>query len=358
MIRMPYEKIIGKIKESAKLSDQEIDERIKLKLSQLAGLISKEGAAHIVANELGIKLFDANGGKFKIQDILMGMRSVETVGRVTQVFPTSEFTRRDGTPSKVGSFVIGDETGTIRVACWGDKADVLKGLRPGDIVKVKDTYVRDNRGRLELHANDRAVIQVNPAGESAPEIPVRQAQARTRKKIADLQENDQDVELLGTIVQVFDPRYFEVCPDCNRRVRDAGDGFSCEQHGKVTPDLSFVFNLFIDDGSETIRVVCFRNQAVNLTGRTQGEIIAMRDQPEAIEAIKTDLLGNTIKVVGRAVKNEMFGRLEFIANIVDPKPDPKDEVSRLKDEIAKEEAGQKPSAQPQPFSADAAFPPP
>ena len=34
-----------------------------------------------------------------------------------------------------------------------------------------------------------------------------------RKKISDLGENDQNVEIMGTIVQVFDPRFFTVDPE-------------------------------------------------------------------------------------------------------------------------------------------------
>ena len=78
MIKIPYEKIIEKIKEQAKISDSEIESKIKEKTDQLAGLISKEGAAHIIANELGVKLFEE--GNLKIKDILPGMRSVETSG--------------------------------------------------------------------------------------------------------------------------------------------------------------------------------------------------------------------------------------------------------------------------------------
>jgi len=58
MIKIPYEEIILKINESTKMNSSEIEERIEKKMKQLAGLISKEGAAHIVANELGVKIFE------------------------------------------------------------------------------------------------------------------------------------------------------------------------------------------------------------------------------------------------------------------------------------------------------------
>ena len=50
MIKIPYEQIVERIKTNANISEDEIKERVNAKMKQLSGLISKEGAAHIVAN--------------------------------------------------------------------------------------------------------------------------------------------------------------------------------------------------------------------------------------------------------------------------------------------------------------------
>jgi len=52
------------------------------------------------------------------------------------------------------------------------------------------------------------------------------------------------------------------------------------------------------------------------------------------EEVKNALLGNIIKVSGRVKKNEMFQRIDFVANNVDPKPDPGKEIEKLKNEQA------------------------
>ena len=105
MLTIPYDKIIEKIKEKADITDSEIDSKIKQKLDQLSGLISKEGAAHIIANELGVKLFEAPKGGLKIKDVLTGMRDLEIVGKIQQIFNVTEFEKGDR-KGKVGSFVI------------------------------------------------------------------------------------------------------------------------------------------------------------------------------------------------------------------------------------------------------------
>lgn len=329
-MQMPYETVVSMIKEKAGLSDAEIGERINRKLEQLAGLISKEGAAHIIANELGIKLFEQFSGRLQVKNILAGMRNVEVVGKAVQVFEIREFARDDGV-GHVGSFILGDETGTIRVACWGDKAQAITTIKNGDVVKVEGAYTKENSGRKELHLNDRAKLIVNPPGEKVGEVQtVQQYPDAVRKKISELTEADQNAELLGTIVQVFEPRFFEVCSQCGARASPKDGKFFCEKHGAVTPEYSYVFNASLDDGTGTIRCGFFRQQASILTGRKHEQMLIYREFPEKFDEVKNELLGNIVKLIGRVKNNAMFGRMEFTAMRVDANPDPQKEIERLK----------------------------
>lgn len=323
MIRVPLSQIIDKIKEEKGLSESEINAKIDAKLRHLSGLISREGAAHIVANELGVKVVEL-GGRIKIKNILAGMRSVETVGKVTKVFESRDF-KTENREGKVGSFVIGDETGTIRIVCWGDQANKLKDLQENDIVVIQNGYVRENNGNKEIHLNDRSRLIINPPNVTVGDVKTTN---RERKNIKDLTENDQNVELFGTIVQSFEPRFFEVCPLCNKRMKQTELGFECAEHGKVEQKYSYVFNVVLDDGTDSIRVVCFKNQAENLLGKTEEEILKLKDNPSLVEQIKTDLLGQMVRFVGRVSKNTMFDRMEFVAQLV-LKPNPQEEIARL-----------------------------
>jgi len=235
MIKIPFDEIIAKIKERSGLSEQEILSRMDEKVKQLSGLISREGAAHIVANELGIKLFDAVSGRVQIKNILAGMRDVETVGRVQKVFPITEFSRESGS-GKVASFMLADETGIIRVVLWNEQAELALKINANDIVKIKSGYVRERNRQLEVHINQRSKVIVNPPDETVPEISMAmESQARQhsqRKKISELKEGD-SCELFGTIVQVFDIRFYESCPECKRRLKGGTDGFFCETHGPI-----------------------------------------------------------------------------------------------------------------------------
>ncbi|MBN1157431.1 DUF2240 family protein [Candidatus Woesearchaeota archaeon] len=334
MIKMPFDDMVRRINEATNISEDEIRDKVKKKMEQLSGLISKEGAAHIVANELGIRLFDI-GGRKKIKEMLPGMRNITIVGKVEQIFESREFSvgARQG---RVANIVIGDETGTMRVVLWNDQVDSINKLAKDITVKIDNGYVRDNNGRTEIHLNDKSRMMINPEGEKVGEV--KRTPSGERKKINELKENDQNIEILGTVVQLFEPRFFEICPSCGKRAKPVETNFVCESHGNVSPDYSYVLNLFLDDGTENIRVVCFRNQAEALLKKTKEEMVSFKTKPEEFESMKNELLGNMIKFTGRVVKNQMFDRLEFIANNVVTDLNPDEEIAKLNEELQKVEA--------------------
>lgn len=322
MIRMPLPDILARIKEKTGLQDADIMAKIEAKCVALAGLISKEGAAHIIANELGVKLFEGGG---KIKDLLPGMRNAEFLGRITQIYEVREFKRADGTEGKVGSFLVGDDTGVVRVVCWGSQADILNQLNAGAPLKVTGGMVRENqRGYKEVHLNEASRVQLNPK-ETVPEVKSNKA---TRKTLKELTESDEQIEIMGTIVQVFDPKFFEVCPQCSTRLKEVDGQWVCEEHSALMPDYSYLVNVFLDDGTDNMRIVLFRNQAERLLSKTKEQMIAYRVNPETFEPLKTELLGEQFKFVGRAKKNTFFDRIEFIANQV-YKANPQEELARV-----------------------------
>ena len=327
MFKLSYPEIVEKITAKTGMSVDEVEELVKQKLDQLSGLISKEGAAHIIANEKGIKLFDQVSGTLKIKNILSGMRGVEAVGKVTNVFEVRKF-KTETREGQVGSFTMGDDTGVIRVTLWNTQADNIRKIKVGDNIKISSAYVRENNGRKELHLNDNSQIGINPSGLVVPDV---KPFVTTRKKINELKPDEQNIDLLGSVVQVFNPNFFEVCPKCGKRARsDATGRFVCEAHGPVAPSLAYVLNIVIDDGSSTIRTACYRNQVLKLFNSDDLTFIKIKDNPQNFEELKNELLGNLIRVVGKTKVNSMSNDLEFVANLVFPNPDPEEELAKLK----------------------------
>ena len=322
MLQLSYEDVIKEIKAKTELSDYEIDQKIQEKMQQLSGLISKEGAANIIANQLGVSLVQE--GMFKIAKLQPGMKNIELAGKVTKKFNLYEFPKGDSV-GKVASFMLNDETAGVRVTLWNSQTDHFEQLEEGATVKIVDGYVKENNGMKEVHLNDKSKIIINPDDVIVGEVRKQQIQ---RKKISELKETDMNVELLGTIVQVFDMKFYPVCPDCNKKVQLKDNGANCVIHNAVVPAYGYVLNIFLDDGSGNIRVVFFKNQVPSLLRKSDEEIQTFKDNPELFIPTKNSLLGEMIKVNGKATKNVMFDRLEFIGNRVDLDLDPEDEIKR------------------------------
>jgi len=334
MLKIPYEQIIEKIRQQADISDEDLKEKINAKMKQLSGLVSKEGAAHIVANELGIKLLDATSGKLQIKNIVPGMRSVDTVAKVMQTYEIREF-NTNNRQGKLASMMLADNTGKIRAVLWGSQADNILNIKPGDVVKISGSYVKENNGYNELHLNERSQLIINPDGESV-QVNVDVA---ARKAISELNENDNSVEILATVVQAFEPRFFETCPKCGKRAKAEENVVTCQEHGPVIPDYSYVLNIVVDDGTENIRVVFFRDAMEKLLKTNKAQILSYRENPSSFEDIKTDLLGSMIKINGRVKRNMFFDKLELVANDVSLNPNPDEEIQRLDAEIRKAKDG-------------------
>ncbi len=325
MYKVPLAEIKQKIIASGRLSVAELEEKIRAKINELSGLISEEGAAHIIANELGVVLISPEKTKLKIKEIYAGMRNVTTAGKVVRKFDVREFAKGDST-GKVCSLVLGDETGTIRAVFWNDQVELLRNVKEGDVLLVKEGYVKENNTDRELHLGNKGELVINPEGETV--LSVREGASYDRKKIVDLRDDGSAAEIMGTIVQVFDPRFFAVCPSCNKRVMESDGKAVCTEHGSIQPQLNYVMNLIVDDGTGNIRSVFWKNQILHLLNKTEENILLYKQNPAMFEDVKTELLGEQFKLLGNVKRNEMFDRLEFNVRIV-MKASPEEEIARL-----------------------------
>jgi len=327
VFKIPLEEVKKRIIDSGKLTEEGLADKIKEKLDQLSGLISEEGASHIIANELGVKILEP-AENLKIKNLAGGLSNVTISGKVVKKYEVRHFETNER-KGKVGSLLLGDETGVVRLVLWNDQADQLEKINEEDILKIESGYLKEQNNRKELHINSKSSLNINPEGIIIEGV--QEPQRKVRKTIKELEENDENVELLSTIVQVYDLRFYEVCPTCNKRTREKEGVFECQEHGVIQPNYSYVLNCFLDDGSDNLRCVFFKNQTIQLLGMTDEQIQPFRTNDE-FSQVKNDLLGNIIKITGRASQNQVVGRIEFIAQNVVKNPDPKEELQETNDQ--------------------------
>jgi len=93
-----------------------------------------------------------------IADVEIG-ETVDLAGVVRSTDPVRTFDRDDGSEGQVRNVRIQDGTGDMRVALWGEQADV--DLGPGDEVLAADVEVEDGfQDDLEASANWRSTVVV------------------------------------------------------------------------------------------------------------------------------------------------------------------------------------------------------
>ena len=295
-----YDRILNKISRSSGLDKEEIDRRIEAKRGKLSGLISKDGAAQIIASELGIS-FDNE--RLKINELLPSMRKVNFLGKVINVSPVRTFTTKKGDPGKVVNLTLADETSNIKVVLWDiNHIEMVEKnkINEGVTLEIINGSMRGN----EVHLGSFSDLKISKDNLKD----VKTEKIIKEKSISDLKVSD-SAEVRAFIVQVFDPRFFYVCPECKKKVVQEGDGFVCAEHGKVIPEKRALINLVLDDGTESIRSVLF------------GDVLSKLgfddlDNLDKVSIQKQELLGKEMIFFGDARTNKFFNNKELIVNDV------------------------------------------
>jgi len=315
MINMSYEEIVEKIRSGSSMTIDEINDKIKSKIEVLSGLVSKEGAAYIVANELGIKLVDLSSKSLKINNIAEGLRNIHIIGKILRIYDTKEFkvSAREG---KLRSFVIGDDSGNIRVVFWNNAVDLLENAKLNDVIDLNGVYVRKNNGILELHSTDSVSIELNPQGVTidAKALPLQKSSVNYERmfvKDINLDHIGKYAKINGVIVNVFDPVYFKLCPHCRHRVYERENGYYCDDHNLVNPDESYVASMLVDDGTDVIRITLWKNQI---------DKIGIDNLP--------GMVGKLVVIGGKVNKNYQSDKVEMTANFITD-ADPEEEMKHI-----------------------------
>ena len=307
---MDFDIILQKIIEKGGLTKKEAEKRIIEKQNELSNLVSKEGAAYIIAKEMGIELFPKKAEtkrRLEIKNILPKIRNLNLNARIVNVFPVKEFETK-GRKGKVASVILGDETGTIRMSLWDQQTEMVEKLKPGMAVEIFGGYTRENSiGGVEIRLSGRGGVKILEQSD-LPEIGKMRTEKKERKSINELREGD-FTEVRAAIVQLFESNFFyDVCPECGGRVRDG----KCDEHGEVKPEKAIVLSGVIDDGTGNTRAVFFRDNALKIIGMNMEEVLKKGDSFFS----DLDILGKEFLINGRVRRNRMFNRLEFVANNV------------------------------------------
>jgi replication factor A1 len=290
-----YYQLIERIAKASGKESEEVNRLVEAKRAKLSGLISREGAAQIIAAELNVN-FEKQ--ILKVNELVSGMKKVNLTGKVVRVFPVKEY-KKENREGKIASMTIADETGMVRVVLWD--VNHIKLIEDGLIkqdnsVDISNASIRNS----ELHLTSFSDIKVSQKKIEN----VKTSFGYMEKKIADFKIGE-NVSTRAFIVQSFEPKFFEICPECNGKVIESAEGAICEKHGRIMPAKRVLISLVIDDGSGSMRSVLFSENIEKLL------------KPEELaspEGVREKLLGEEIVFSGAIRQNKMFNNPELFVS--------------------------------------------
>ena len=292
-----YFQLVQLIAEHSGLPQEDIERRIEAKQAKLSGLISREGAAQVIAAELNIN-FDKQF--LKIAHLIAGMRKINLVGKIIRLFPIREY-NKNGRSGRIGSFILADDSSNVRTVLWDEHhIDLIANGTIGEesVVEITNATLRNGElhlgGFSEIKPSDKKIVTV------VTEKPV------IKKNIFHFMPND-SVATRAFIVQLFEPRFFTVCPECRKKINTDN---TCTEHGKITPQKRALVGLVVDDGTDSIRATVFNEHLPQLFSDeelTQNELFAIKKQ---------NLLGREVELRGTVRRNALFNTNDFVVTEV------------------------------------------
>ncbi len=297
-----YSRLVERISGSANVGVEEIERRVEAKKAKLSGLVSREGAAQIVAAELGVNL---DQEKLKISELVNGMRRANFVGKILDISPVREF-NKNGREGKVVNLKVADDTGNVRVVLWDTNhiALIENGkMKKGNVIEASNGNVRDTG---EVHLGSFSDIKI-----SKEEIEdVIEEKMFGEKSLNDI-KHGMSVKIRAFILQSFEPRYFEVCKRTGRKPteEDIKKGEELEKRA--------LLNIVLDDGTETTRAVLF-GEDIKKLGLSDEEIFDLN----AFEGNKSKILGEEKIFLGNVRMNNYTNNIELgIESVEDVNPE-------------------------------------
>ena len=188
---LSLEEIIKRIlAQRPEVTQEAILQMLKEKRDGAGRLLTDEGAAHMIASDLGISVTNPSSFKtsLNVKDLIIGASDVSVSGRVVLAYPSQSFQRRDGAQGRVGRFILEDETGSIMIVLWDEKAELLDQHRvaPGVSIRVNHGYVKAGLdGRPEVNVGRRGSL-VTEAARGEPKAGSSPMSRRKIGQISDL----------------------------------------------------------------------------------------------------------------------------------------------------------------------------
>ena len=166
---------------------------------------------------------------------------IDIIGRILSVNDVNEFQRDDGTVGLVRSILFADESGKVQLSLWNERAQETYNV--GDAYQIENARTRLGSYEVDLNIGGGSRLiklsEEQAASMFIPELSTLEKAIYDYKSISDVDEYDQDIIVIGRVIELSDVREFD---------RDNGE-------------TGFVRNLEIADDTGSMKVVLWNDDA-------------------------------------------------------------------------------------------------
>ncbi|MFX0019164.1 MAG: DUF2240 family protein [Promethearchaeota archaeon] len=209
---MKTDSYITKIIQDTGLTRSEIHNKVEEKKNELKGLISDEGALFLIAKEFGVDVSNENTDLIKdieinISDISLNMKNITLVGRIKEIYDIFEFNKENQEKGYVGSFLLHDNTGDIRITLWNEHVSIFndENFKINELVKILNGNSKEGRFGTELHIGRFGKIVLSPDDVDYKKYPKIKEEFIDINKINKMLKS---VSIEGKILQKFPIKTF------------------------------------------------------------------------------------------------------------------------------------------------------
>ncbi|WP_406658185.1 Single-stranded DNA binding protein [Methanolobus sp. ZRKC2] len=247
------------VEELSRALGNEYKEEIRAELEKLLSFkVPLEEAKKTVINKFMLK----SSSVVHVKDLVSGMSGFEITGRIINIEEKNVVVKDEHRTIFSGSF--GDITGICSFTCWDDMS-----LKAGNVVKIKNAYVRMWNNRTELYFGKRSVIEKLPDDYLGD---IDTSSLSGPKKLRDISSID---ALASSVVVIIEMYHRDV--SLKGKVQTIVEGVMADETGKL-PFTSWIPLENIDIGSfirfESAAVRVFRGvPSINFNESTNVELI-------------------------------------------------------------------------------------
>ncbi|MBY9021055.1 MAG: hypothetical protein KGD67_08350 [Candidatus Lokiarchaeota archaeon] len=264
------------------ISEEELEKKVKNKVEEYGGFMSKQGVLFIIARESGLDLrspeiddniydeleeeVDYDEFTIDILDLSEGMSNIVLLGKILKINKVHEFVRKDQSVGKVCSFLLGDLTGTMKIVMWDEQVNIVKHefFSPNKLIRVIGGYSKLGRNEvLEVHIGRKGTLILSPEIYGKKR---EQFEAITDKSFEEKIPNS-NLEPLRQAIQQ------------KKYINAVQGNIQIEEFKELelkSGDKSFLLTMFLEVDDFTIRVKVWGMKAVEcLKAVTDGDLVSM-----------------------------------------------------------------------------------